>query len=179
MVTRVLTSCDSLQSVTTYILGSCAQFLDGFYLSRIGIRILIGQHIALHEDKKPDHIGAECRCLSAMHPLSSSCCMLWPRCLDAAMPVMFLHRPHMHRLPATPGGQRCNRRCTGNMFAGVRGCSGRQCVRRPRFCIRLRAITSTSHGEWSVITGGLPVLYGLWCSACRAQQLAVQFMLHI
>lgn len=34
------------------------QFLDGFYLSRIGIRILIGQHIALHDDKKEDHIGA-------------------------------------------------------------------------------------------------------------------------
>lgn len=33
------------------------QFLDGFYLSRIGIRILIGQHIALHEPQKPDHIG--------------------------------------------------------------------------------------------------------------------------
>jgi len=33
------------------------QFLDGFYLSRIGIRILIGQHIALHEKQKEDHIG--------------------------------------------------------------------------------------------------------------------------
>jgi pyruvate dehydrogenase kinase 2/3/4 len=36
------------------------QFLDGFYLSRIGIRILIGQHIALHDDKKEDHIGLIC-----------------------------------------------------------------------------------------------------------------------
>ena len=35
------------------------QFLDGFYLSRIGIRILIGQHIALHDPPKEDHIGAE------------------------------------------------------------------------------------------------------------------------
>lgn len=34
------------------------QFLDGFYLSRIGIRILIGQHIALHEKQRTDHIGA-------------------------------------------------------------------------------------------------------------------------
>lgn len=33
------------------------QFLDGFYLSRIGIRILIGQHIALHEPQREDHIG--------------------------------------------------------------------------------------------------------------------------
>lgn len=39
------------------------QFLDGFYLSRIGIRILIGQHIALHETPKPSHIGLICtRC---------------------------------------------------------------------------------------------------------------------
>ncbi|KXZ46186.1 hypothetical protein GPECTOR_46g255 [Gonium pectorale] len=36
------------------------QFLDGFYLSRIGIRILIGQHIALHEPPKPNHIGLIC-----------------------------------------------------------------------------------------------------------------------
>ncbi|KAG2430960.1 hypothetical protein HXX76_009926 [Chlamydomonas incerta] len=36
------------------------QFLDGFYLSRIGIRILIGQHIALHEPSKPNHIGLIC-----------------------------------------------------------------------------------------------------------------------
>ena len=36
------------------------QFLDGFYLSRIGIRILIGQHIALHEPQKENHIGAPC-----------------------------------------------------------------------------------------------------------------------
>lgn len=36
------------------------QFLDGFYLSRIGIRILIGQHIALHEPPKENHIGLIC-----------------------------------------------------------------------------------------------------------------------
>lgn len=33
------------------------QMLDGFYLSRIGIRMLIGQHIALHEPQKENHIG--------------------------------------------------------------------------------------------------------------------------
>lgn len=39
------------------------QFLDGFYLSRIGIRILIGQHIALHEPQQEDYIGLICtRC---------------------------------------------------------------------------------------------------------------------
>jgi pyruvate dehydrogenase kinase 2/3/4 len=36
------------------------QFLDGFYLSRIGIRILIGQHIALHEPQKENYIGMIC-----------------------------------------------------------------------------------------------------------------------
>ena len=35
------------------------QFLDGFYMSRIGIRILIGQHIALHEPQQKDHIGEQ------------------------------------------------------------------------------------------------------------------------
>jgi pyruvate dehydrogenase kinase 2/3/4 len=33
-------------------------FLDGFYLSRIGIRILIGQHISLHEEPREGYIGA-------------------------------------------------------------------------------------------------------------------------
>jgi pyruvate dehydrogenase kinase 2/3/4 len=33
------------------------QFLDNFYLSRIGIRMLIGQHIALHEPPRENHIG--------------------------------------------------------------------------------------------------------------------------
>ncbi len=32
-------------------------FLDAFYLSRIGIRMLIGQYLELREPPKPDHIG--------------------------------------------------------------------------------------------------------------------------
>ena len=36
------------------------QFLDGFYLSRIGIRMLIGQHLALQEPPKPNHFGLIC-----------------------------------------------------------------------------------------------------------------------
>ena len=50
------------------------QFLDGFYMSRIGIRILIGQHIALHEPQQKDHIGAVSRHtahLSMMHRVST------------------------------------------------------------------------------------------------------------
>lgn len=54
MSTRPLPGCCATLCVTI----AHAQFLDGFYLSRIGIRILIGQHIALHEDQKTDHIGA-------------------------------------------------------------------------------------------------------------------------
>jgi pyruvate dehydrogenase kinase 2/3/4 len=33
------------------------QFLDGFYMSRIGIRMLIGQHIALHEPPVGGWVG--------------------------------------------------------------------------------------------------------------------------
>lgn len=37
------------------------QFLDGFYMSRIGIRMLIGQHISLHEPPREDYIGLICK----------------------------------------------------------------------------------------------------------------------
>lgn len=33
------------------------QFLDGFYMSRIGIRMLIGQHVSLHDPPKKGYIG--------------------------------------------------------------------------------------------------------------------------
>ena len=36
------------------------QFLDTFYMSRIGIRMLIGQHNALHQPQKANHIGLIC-----------------------------------------------------------------------------------------------------------------------
>ena len=35
-------------------------FLDAFYLSRIGIRMLIGQYLELREPPKPDYIGLVC-----------------------------------------------------------------------------------------------------------------------
>lgn len=33
------------------------QFLDGFYMSRIGIRMLIGQHVSLHDPPRKGYIG--------------------------------------------------------------------------------------------------------------------------
>jgi hypothetical protein len=44
---RRLSSLDELPEIHS--------FLDGFYLSRIGIRMLIGQHIALHEPQPASH----------------------------------------------------------------------------------------------------------------------------
>nr|GFB44694.1 pyruvate dehydrogenase (acetyl-transferring) kinase, mitochondrial [Tanacetum cinerariifolium] len=43
----------------TYLdLDDIHQFLDRFYMSRIGIRMLIGQHVAMHEPNPlPDQIG--------------------------------------------------------------------------------------------------------------------------
>ena len=52
------------------------QFLDGFYLSRIGIRILIGQHLALHEPQKQDHIGGpslSSHCFHCVHRHMDPC----------------------------------------------------------------------------------------------------------
>lgn len=49
------------------------QFLDGFYLSRIGIRILIGQHIALHEPEKDNYIGEPCQHADAYVHLDPQC----------------------------------------------------------------------------------------------------------
>lgn len=45
------------------------QFLDNFYLSRIGIRILIGQHIELHEPQRDTYIGELCM---HQHPTGSA-----------------------------------------------------------------------------------------------------------
>lgn len=40
------------------------KFLDGFYMSRIGIRMLLGQHVALHEPPRDGWIGLICTNLS-------------------------------------------------------------------------------------------------------------------
>jgi pyruvate dehydrogenase kinase 2/3/4 len=42
------------------------QFLDGFYMSRIGMRMLIGQHVALHDPPKESYIGLICTSLSPL-----------------------------------------------------------------------------------------------------------------
>ena len=42
----------------------CPALLDGFYMSRLGIRMLIGQHVALHEPSQESYIGLICTKLS-------------------------------------------------------------------------------------------------------------------
>jgi pyruvate dehydrogenase kinase 2/3/4 len=37
--------------------GEIQKFLDRFYISRIGLRMLIGQHVALHAVSAPGHVG--------------------------------------------------------------------------------------------------------------------------
>lgn len=90
------------------------QFLDGFYLSRIGIRILIGQHIALHEPQRENHIGEH---VAAVHSSNDSPCMrsLWLS--DVYVPISMnsrqllvlsffvLHRHDLHQVLTGPGGQ--------------------------------------------------------------------------
>jgi hypothetical protein len=46
-------------------------FLDAFYLSRIGIRMLIGQYLELRKPPKPDYIGLVCL-VSCVAPHSES-----------------------------------------------------------------------------------------------------------
>jgi pyruvate dehydrogenase kinase 2/3/4 len=36
------------------------EFLDCFYMSRVGIRMLIGQHVALHQGSRPGYVGLIC-----------------------------------------------------------------------------------------------------------------------
>ena len=55
----------SLERTLGADLPEISQFLDGFYMSRIGIRMLIGQHVALHEENpRADHIGLICTKMS-------------------------------------------------------------------------------------------------------------------
>lgn len=46
---------DMKQKVVTEDLDEIHQFLDRFYMSRIGIRMLIGQHVELHNPNPPPH----------------------------------------------------------------------------------------------------------------------------
>ncbi|KAG0144818.1 hypothetical protein CROQUDRAFT_79530 [Cronartium quercuum f. sp. fusiforme G11] len=50
-----------ISATTTLIDRSVQTFLDRFYMSRIGIRVLIGQHIALNQlEPHPDYVGVIC-----------------------------------------------------------------------------------------------------------------------
>lgn len=40
------------------------QSLDHFYLARIALRMLIGQHLELHAPSKPDYVGLICKTTS-------------------------------------------------------------------------------------------------------------------
>lgn len=42
----------------------CHNFLDRFYTSRIGIRVLAGQYLALRGPSRPDHVGMICKTTS-------------------------------------------------------------------------------------------------------------------
>ena len=51
---------DAAGSLDIRALPEIHQFLDGFYMSRIGIRMLIGQHVALHAPPRDGFIGMIC-----------------------------------------------------------------------------------------------------------------------
>ena len=138
--------------------AGCTHAVFGWLLS-VAYRHSYPDRPAHRTARGPEARSHRCQmqCLTATQALGSSCCMFLARMPYNKNAGMFSHRPHMHRLPATPGGQRCNRRCKGTLLAGVRGCSRRQRIRRPGVCFCLRAVTSTSHGELFVITGGLLV----------------------
>lgn len=48
---------DLKHSKSWYELPDIHSFLDRFYMSRIGIRMLIGQHLSLHDPPRPEKIG--------------------------------------------------------------------------------------------------------------------------
>ena len=79
------------------------QFLDGFYLSRIGIRMLAGQHVALHEPPPPAHIGLICTACSPWQARRSAGGRRGPgRCWRPVRPCFHAgphtnyHPPHTH-----------------------------------------------------------------------------------
>jgi pyruvate dehydrogenase kinase 2/3/4 len=41
-------------------MDQCHKFLDRFYMSRIGIRVLVGQYLALRTEPQPNYIGMIC-----------------------------------------------------------------------------------------------------------------------
>lgn len=66
-------SLKSLEKTLGNDLPEISQFLDGFYMSRIGIRMLIGQHVALHDPTpQKDHIGLICTTMSPRDVVSDA-----------------------------------------------------------------------------------------------------------
>lgn len=73
------------------------RFLDGFYMSRVGIRVLIGQHLALHEEPRDDWVGLVCLKTSPAAVAKAAMCV-W----GGGVPCVGTVPPHHHHQPATP-----------------------------------------------------------------------------
>jgi Mitochondrial branched-chain alpha-ketoacid dehydrogenase kinase len=75
------------QSVSLAELPEIHSFLDGFYLSRIGIRMLIGQHVSLHEERRDGYIGAihtQCDPREVSHQAIECAVHAWRNCASVS-----------------------------------------------------------------------------------------------
>lgn len=81
------------------------QFLDGFYMSRIGIRMLIGQHVALHDpNPQPGYIGLICTRTSPMQVAESAIDDARSMCVQsyASAPVVHVYGDPSFTFPYVP-----------------------------------------------------------------------------
>lgn len=81
------------------------QFLDGFYMSRIGIRMLIGQHVALHDpNPQPGYIGLICTRTSPMQVAESAIDDARSMCVQsyASAPVVHVYGDPSFAFPYVP-----------------------------------------------------------------------------
>jgi len=63
-------------------MDECHKFLDRFYMSRIGIRVLAGQYLALRERKRDDYIGMICLKTSPYEIVQKAARDVQRMCLD-------------------------------------------------------------------------------------------------
>ena len=131
-------------SMTLSDLPEIHSFLDGFYLSRIGIRILIGQHISLHQEPREGYIGSintQCDpvgvvqqaigCVPCPPVLPTHCFrrsqLEQPFMLYTAAPDAFLSLSIMHCVPRMKAVVHCNddARCAAVLLEAC-PCAGMQ-----------------------------------------------------